>query len=392
MAKRDYYEVLGVPRGASPEDIKTAYRRLARQYHPDMNKENKRAAEEKFKELSEAYEVLVDAEKRRRYDTLGFPAVESDFGPQGFTWQNFTHASDLEDLLGSTDFFRQLFQQGLGAQFFGDVSGAGRSRSVSRGVRGGDIEIAVRLPLRSAVTGAHPTIEVPHSGSCRDCDGTGARNGTALETCPECEGRGQVRRTQTRGYTQLISITECPMCGGSGRRIKEACPTCHGRGVVRGVTRLEIDIPAGIDEGAVLRLAGQGENPGRGAAPGDLYVQVLFEPSPNFRRDGRDAYTEVSIPLAEALLGGEVRVPTITGEALLKIPAGTQPGTQFRLRGEGFPRMRGTERGDLMVETRVEVPRHLTPHQRELLSEALGGGPPSTGRPTKKGSLFGRRT
>src|SRR5438445_9534569 len=189
MAKRDYYDVLGVPRTAQGDEIKTAYRRLARQYHPDMNKDNPKIAEEKFKELSEAYEVLADAEKRQRYDQMGHAGVQTDFGPQGFTWQNFTHVNDLEDLLGSNPFFEQLLQQGFG----GDLFGSARRRRTGVPQRGSDIEVAVHLPLSAAVTGAEPTIEVPHTGRCEDCKGTGAKNGTALETCPECEGRGQIR-------------------------------------------------------------------------------------------------------------------------------------------------------------------------------------------------------
>src|SRR5271169_6202193 len=199
MAKRDYYEVLGLARSASPDEIKSAYRRLARQYHPDVNAGDTKAAEERFKEVSEAYEVLADPEKRRRYDQMGFSAVETDFGPQGFTWQNFTHVGDLQDLFGGSDFFQQLFEQG----FLGGGAGGGRRRGPSRG---SDIEVAIRLPLAAAVNGAEPTIEVPSQTPCEDCKGTGARNGTALETCPECEGRGQVRRSQARGFSQLITI------------------------------------------------------------------------------------------------------------------------------------------------------------------------------------------
>lgn len=383
MAKRDYYEVLGVPRNAGADDIRTAYRRLARQYHPDMNKDNQKAAEEKFKELSEAYEVLADTEKRHRYDQLGFSGVQTDFGPQGFTWQNFSHVSDLEDLLGSSGFFQQLFEQGFGV---GSVP-AGRRRTEVP-YRGSDIEVGIRLPLSAAVTGATPTIEVPQAGPCEDCRGTGAKNGSALETCPECEGRGQVRRTQSRGYTQLISISECPVCHGSGQRIRELCPTCNGAGVLRRVRRIQVTIPPGVEDGAVLRLARQGEATGGRAVPGDLFVQVQFEPSATFHREGRDAYSETQVSLPEALFGGEVRVPTLTGQAALKIPGGTQPESQFRLRGEGFPRFRGGDRGDLIVTIHVQLPGSLTARQKELLKEALG----SSGGKAKGGGLFGRRT
>ena len=204
MPKRDYYEVLGIPRTATPDDVKSAYRRLARQHHPDVNQANPKAAEERFKEISEAYEVLADREKRRQYDQFGFPGVEPNFGPQGFTWQNFTHAGDLEDLLGSSRFFQELFGQGFVESPFGEP----RRRASGLPHRGSDIEISVRLPLAAAVTGAEPTLEVPQFESCTDCRGTGARGGTALEVCPECEGRGQIRRSQSRGFIQLITITD----------------------------------------------------------------------------------------------------------------------------------------------------------------------------------------
>jgi len=386
MPKRDYYDVLGVPRTASAADIKTAYRRLARQHHPDMNQANPKAAEEKFKELSEAYEVLADADKRRQYDQLGFAGVEGNFGPGGFTWQNFTHVGDLEDLLGSTPFFRDLFGMGFTDSAFGEP----RRRASGIPFRGSDIEISVRLPLSAAVTGAEPTLEVPHLSTCEDCKGTGARDGKALEPCPECEGRGQVRRSQTRGFSQLITITDCPLCHGSGRRIQEPCPECRGTGSLRRVRKIQVSVPPGMEHGSVLRLARQGGAAGQNGVAGDLFVQVLFEASELFRRDGMDAYTDIRLTLSEALFGAETRVPTLTGEVLLKVPPATQPESQFRLRGEGFPRLRSRERGDLIVTSHVDLPENLTTRQRELLREALGGT--SASKPaTKRGGLFGRR-
>jgi molecular chaperone DnaJ len=386
MPKRDYYEVLGVSRDAAIDDIKSAYRRLARQHHPDMNQGNAKAAEEKFKELSEAYEVLVDADKRRQYDQFGFSGVEQNFGPGGFTWQNFTHASDLEDLLGSSRFFQEIFG---GAGFAESPFSEPRRRASRVPFRGSDIEISVRLPLTAAVNGAEQTLEVPQLERCDECKGTGARNGTALEVCPECEGRGQIRRTQSRGFSQLITITDCPVCHGSGRRIREACPVCEGVGSIRRVRKLQVSVPPGIEDGAVLRLARQGGvAPGAGG-PGDLFVQVLFEPSDTFRREGQDVYTETRIPLADALLGSEVKIPTLTGHAALKIPAGTQPETQFRLRGEGFPRLRGRERGDMIVLTHIDLPENLTAQQRELIRETFGS--PAGRASTRRSGLFGRR-
>jgi molecular chaperone DnaJ len=381
MAKRDYYEVLGVPRTATEDEIRSAYRRLARQYHPDVAKENPKAAEEKFKEFSEAYEVLADTEKRRRYDQQGFAGVETDFGPGGFDWQNFTHMGDLEDLLGASPFFQQFFG-GLGAQF-------GGTTRPNAPYRGNDIELTIRLPLLAAVQGAHPTLEVPHTGPCPDCHGTGAKNGSALETCPECHGEGQVRRVQSRGYTQMITITECPRCHGLGQRILEKCPACGGTGRRSTVERIELTVPPGVDDGSVLRVPGHGEAGVRGGRPGDLYVQVILEPSDQFRRDGTDVYSETRVPLSVALLGGEVEVPTVDGRAELRVPAGTQPETQFRLRGRGFPRFRGSSRGDQIVTVHVELPRSLSGREKELLREALEGRPPSA---TRRESIFRRRS
>ncbi len=381
MAKRDYYEVLGLARGASTDEIKSAYRRLARQYHPDVSKENAKVAEEKFKEISEAYEVLADEEKRRRYDQLGFSGVESDFGPGGFTWQNFTHAQDLEDLLGASPLFQQLFGS------FGGPFGGFVRRDVTRG---GDVEIGVRLPLRAAVEGARPTVEVPHSTTCTACGGNGAKDGTALETCPECRGQGQVRRVQSRGFAQVISISTCPRCGGAGRRILEPCPVCKGRGEVATREKIELRVPPGLEDGTVLRIPGHGSAGRPGGRPGDLYVQLAFEPLEHFRRDGPDLYSETTIPLSVALLGGEVTVPTLEAPAELKIPAGTQPETQFRLRGRGFPRPHGGARGDLLLTVHVEIPRSLSGKERELLREAFGGEARPVGG--RRESLFRRRS
>jgi molecular chaperone DnaJ len=381
MAKRDYYEVLGVPRTATTDEVKSSYRRLARQYHPDVTKENPKVAEERFKELSEAYEVLIDPEKRRRYDQLGFSGVESDFGPQGFTWQNFTHVGDLEDLFEASPLFRQFFE-GFGLPF------GGLPRRPS--ARGQDVEMALRLPLSAAVRGARPTVEVPHAKACADCRGTGAKDGTALEVCPECGGQGQVRRVQSRGYTQLITIGECPRCHGVGRRITEKCPTCRGSGNVSTVEKLEIEVPPGIEDGAVLRVPGHGGGGRPGGRPGDLYVQVVFDADGSIRRAGQDAYAETTIPLATALLGGKVTVPTLDGRADLQIPPGTQPETQFRLRGNGFPRLRGSSRGDLIVTAHVEIPRSLSAKERDLVREALGG--PGASGEGRRESFFRRRS
>lgn len=376
--RRDYYEVLGVARTASPEEIKQAYRRLAREYHPDMNPENKKAAEEKFKELSEAYEVLADTEKRRRYDTMGFSGVQSDFGPEGFTWQNFTHAGDLEDLLGSNPVFQQLF---------GNLMGGGLFPGMQSGpVQGRNVEVSLRLPLAAALVGARPTLDIPHSGPCPDCHGTGARDGTAFETCPECHGRGQVQRVLRQGRTQFMTVGVCPTCRGRGRRILEKCPRCRGSGHVDSHLHLEVTVPPGVDHGSVLRLPGQGFEADGGLPPGDLFVHIELEPDPHVRREGTRAFTEVTVPLRLALLGGEVDVKVLGRTLRLKVPAGTQPEREFRFKGEGFPRFGGGGRGDLFVTLHIELPHSLTGRQRQLVEEAF----PEEG-PSRRGSIFGRR-
>ncbi|MFZ0699289.1 MAG: molecular chaperone DnaJ [Thermoplasmata archaeon] len=377
MAKHDYYEVLGVARTASPDDIRSAYRRLARQHHPDMNRNNPKAAEEKFKELSEAYEVLADPAKREHYDQRGFSGVEQDFGPAGFTWQNFTHQGDLEDMLGNNPFLQQFM-----ASMFGGGGIAGRAPGV-----GQHVEVALRLPLSAAVQGARPNIEMPHVGPCPDCRGTGARNGTALETCPECKGQGQVRQVRRQGYTQFVTVGPCPRCRGSGRRILEKCPSCRGSGQRRAMRRIEVTVPPGVDNGTVLRVPGQGVEAPEGGGAGDLFVRIQLEPLPGIRRDGTDAYAETTVPLAVALFGGDVNVRTITGEATLKIPPGTQPERPLRLRGEGFPSFGRLSRGDLYVTVHVELPKSLSGRQKELLHEALGDGASLP----RRSSIFGRR-
>ncbi|MGA8543154.1 MAG: molecular chaperone DnaJ [Thermoplasmata archaeon] len=379
MAKRDYYEVLGVAKSASPDDIKAAYRKLARQYHPDVAKEDPKAAEAKFKEISEAYEVLADPQKRGDYDQRGFDAVQRDFGPGGFTWQNFTHQGDLEDLLGSNPLFQQLF---------GSFAGM-RTGPVGPSLRGGDVEVGIRLPLAAAVEGGHPTIEVPQTGPCPDCHGTGAKNGTAIETCPECGGTGQIRRTRSRGYTQFVTVGQCPRCRGTGTRIIEKCPKCGGAGRLRSTERIEVTVPPGMEDGAILRVPGHGGPGIDGERNGDLFVQVLFEESDHIRREGTEAYTEVHVPLATALLGGEVKVRTIEGHAELKVPSGTQPETQFRMRGLGFPRFRSGARGDLVVTVHVDIPRSLSGHEKELVREALASGAAASG---KRESFFRRHS
>ena len=238
--------------------------------------------------------------------------------------------------------------------------------------------------------GAQPTVEVPRITDCPACHATGAKGGTAFEVCPECKGQGQVRRVQSRGYTQMISVGVCPRCRGAGRKILERCPVCHGSGHQQSVERIQVNVPRGVEDGAVLRVPGHGLAGSGGGRPGDLFVQIAFEPSPHVRRDGEDAYVETTVPLATAIFGGEVTVPTIDGQAVLKVPAGTQPETQFRMRGRGFPPPGGSSRGDEIVTVHIEIPRSLSSHERDLLKEALG--PTTAAGSGRKESFFHRKS
>jgi molecular chaperone DnaJ len=391
MAKRDYYEVLGLPKSAGPEEIRSAYRRLARQFHPDLNKEDPKAAEEKFKELSEAYEVLVDPAKRERYDRGGFAGVEQDFGPGGFRWQDFRHAGDVEDLFGDNEFLRQFFQQGGMGDLLGGLFG---QAYVTRGApaRGRDLELTVRVPLSDVVRETTQTVEILRSDRCPDCEGTGAEHGRALEICKECGGQGQVRRTRVRGATQLISIVQCPTCHGTGKVILKRCPTCSGTGRVRRPRRLEIRIPPGIEDGAILRVAGEGEA-GSGNRRGDLYVHIVIDPVKGIDREGRTLYSEATIDLSQALLGAHVSLPSLRGHVEVTVPPGTQPEATLRLRGEGLPPVGGGERGDHLVKVHVRLPTSLSSAQRDAVRDLFGApsGEAVTREERGRGGFFGRR-
>ena len=342
MAKRDYYEVLGVDRGASEADVKKAYRRLAMKYHPDRNSGDEQA-EEKFKEASEAYEVLSDQEKRAGYDRFGHAAVDGSAGASTF------NADDIGDIFG---------------EVFGDIFGGGaRGRRAAR--RGADLQYVLDLTLEQAVGGDTVEIRVPTLAVCDDCDGTGAKRGTAPTTCPECDGRGQIRVSQ--GFFSLQQT--CPRCRGSGRVILDPCRTCGGRGRVERRKTLSVKVPPGVDSGDRVRLSGEGEAGMQGAPPGDLYVQMRVAEHPIFTRDGTDLYCEVPLAFADAALGGEIEVPTLDGRVKLKVPSETQTGKLFRLRGRGAPSVRGGLGGDLLCRVVVETPVRLSDQQKDLLRE-----------------------
>ena len=346
MAKRDFYEVLGVERGASEAELKKAYRRLAMKYHPDRNPDDK-AAEEKFKEANEAYEVLSDAAKRSAYDQYGHAGVDPQMGGGG----GGPGGANFSDIFG--DVF---------SDFFG---GGGRGGQRGGAQRGSDLRYTLELDLEEAVRGTTVTIRVPTLVNCKPCDGSGAKKGTTPVTCTTCGGIGQVRMQQ--GFFSVQQT--CPRCHGSGKMITDPCGSCHGHGRVEEHKTLSVKVPAGVDTGDRIRLSGEGEAGAVGGPAGDLYVVVNVREHAIFQRDGKHLYCEVPISFADAALGGELEVPTLDGRVKLKIPEGTQTGKMFRLRGKGVAPVRGGGAGDLMCKVAVETPVNLDKRQRELLDE-----------------------
>ncbi len=375
-SKRDYYDVLGIGRDASAEDIRKAYRKLAMKYHPDKNKDEPKAAEEKFKEISEAYEVLVDPDKRTKYDNYGHAGVESTFRGGGFDWSDFTHFEDISDIFGGfSGFGGSIFDQ-----FFGGGHRAGPQE-------GHSLRYDIEITLKEAAEGVDKDLKIPRSVQCEACHGQGALK-KDIESCPTCQGSGQVRRGQTRGYTSFVSISNCPDCRGSGKKILKPCTACKGAGYTNQTSKINISIPKGADEGMRLRVRGGGEASVNGGPPGDLYIVVHIAPHEVFDRQGRNLYVEVPISFGEAALGAEVQVPTLNGTALVKIPPGTQTGTVFRLKGKGMPDLHGYGNGDEFVNVKLVTPTKLTADQKELMrrfTESVG----QYGTTDRKKSRFG---
>jgi molecular chaperone DnaJ len=355
--KRDYYEVLGVPKGAAKDEIKKAYRKLAMKHHPDMNKESPKAAEEKFKELSEAYEVLVDDDKRTKYDKFGHAGVEGTFRTGGFDWSDFTHYGDISDIFGD------LGGSGFGGSIFDQFFGRTQRRGPQEGR---SLRYDIEVKLEDVAKGVEKELRIPRSVECKSCSGEGAKSGD-YKTCPTCKGAGQVQRSQRRGNTNFVSIGQCPTCGGSGRQILKACATCGGSGATQTVSNIKVSIPKGAGEGMRLRMRGAGEASPNGGPPGDLYIVVHMAEHPVFARDGSDLFMEAPISFSQAALGDEIEVPTLDGKALVKIPPGTQTGTVFRLKGKGLPDVRGRGIGDQFVKITVVTPSKLSSEQKELI-------------------------
>ncbi len=353
MSKRDYYEVLGVEKSASPEELKKAYRKLAMQHHPDRNPNNQEVAAEKFKEVSEAYEILSDPNKRARYDRYGHDAVNSQFGGGGFQWSDFSHAHEFEDILGD---------------IFGSFFGGGGRRGRQRVAKGRDVSVRFPISLEEAFEGREEEITFQRLESCETCGGTGCAEGSKPSTCRKCRGQGTVR--MARGFFAIE--TTCDACGGTGQIIEDPCTSCRGKGRIPKKVTVKFKVPAGVDNGMSLRIRGEGEAPPPGGERGDLLIRFELKEHKEFVRENSDVYYEKKISFCMAALGVELEIPTLHGAETLKIPAGTQTHHVFKLSGKGMPVSPDSRHyGDQYVRVVVEIPKKLTSRQRELLEEFM---------------------
>ena len=364
--KRDYYEVLGVDKSASADDIKKAYRKKAKEFHPDLHPGD-RECEQKFKEVNEAYEVLSDADKRAKYDQYGFAA----FDPSSFQ-------SSAEGFGGFADILNDLFGGGFGGGFGGFGGGfGGAQRSPNAPMRGENVRTEVQISFEEACFGVSRELDVMKVETCDKCKGTGCAEGTTPEVCPDCKGRGTVTRTARTPFGMMQTQEPCSRCGGTGKIIHQPCPTCKGKGKVRRSRRIKVDIPAGIDDGQTISLRGQGHAGKNGGPHGDLLITIMVQPHEIFRREGTSVFCEAPITFAQAVLGGTLEIPTIDGKVKYDIPEGTQTGSVFRLRGKGIPSLNGRGRGDQYVTVNIETPKNLNKEQKEALkkfSDLLGEG------------------
>ncbi len=356
MAKRDFYDVLGVSRSASADEIKKAYRKKAKELHPDRNSDNP-DAEAQFKEVNEAYDALKDADRKAAYDRFGHAAFDGGMGQAGARGGPSGFGGNADFASAFSDVFEDLF---------GDFVGGGRGSARARASRGSDLRYNMRITLEEAFTGVKRTIRVPRLSECTSCRGTGAEGGAEPVTCPTCSGMGKVRAQQ--GFFTVERT--CPTCSGSGQIVKNPCKTCGGAGRQENEASLSVNIPAGVETGTRIRLSGEGEAGMRGGPAGDLYIFVTVQDHQIFKRDGVTLFCRVPVSMARAALGGEVEVPTIDGgRSRVKVPAGSQSGRQMRLRGKGMPALRGGGQGDMLIELAVETPVNLTTRQKELLAE-----------------------
>jgi molecular chaperone DnaJ len=355
--KRDYYEILSVTRAASIDEIKKSYRKLAMEFHPDRNPDNKEA-EEKFKEATEAYEVLSDTDKRARYDRFGHEGVRSsDFGHYQNTNDIFSHFADIFGGMGGGSIFEQFF------------GGGQQSRNPNAPERGADIQMQIGLTLEEIAEGVEKKVKVRHLVLCTTCKGSGAKAGTLVEICQTCHGAGQVRQVRSMGFGQFVNVTVCPTCQGAGQTIRERCPVCQGDGRTQEETMLSVKIPAGVSEGNYLTLSGQGHAGRRGGPAGNALVVIQELAHELFLRDGDDVVLDLEITVPQALLGSEVEVPTLMGHSLLTIQAGTQAGTLLRMRGKGIQHLGHSGKGDELVRIQIATPDRLTKEERDLLEK-----------------------
>lgn len=356
MSKRDYYEVLGVSKTATQDELKKAYRKLARKYHPDLNKDNAEAAE-KFKECNEAYSVLSDDQKRAQYDQFGHAAFENGgMGGGG----GFGGAGGFGGFGGSG--MEDIFDM-----FFGGQGGRSGGRAKTGPQRGADLRFDLEISFEEAAFGMEKEINLYRDEHCDHCHGEGAEPGSKVETCPECNGSGYVRFTQNTMFGQMVNERPCSRCKGEGKIISEPCKECHGRGTVKRNKKLKVKIPAGVDNGSRLRVAGEGEAGAKGGPSGDLYVYLYVKPHKFFERDGTTVLCEVPINIVQATLGADIKVPTLDGHVTMKIPEGTQPGKVMRIKGKGIPSLRNSSRGDQLVRIKVVVPTKLSDKQKDAL-------------------------
>lgn len=354
--KRDYYEVLGVGRSASEDEIKKAYRQLAKKYHPDLNPDNKEA-EEKFKEVNEAYEVLSDPDKKSRYDQFGHAGVDPSYGGGGYGGGfsgGFGDMGDIGDIFNS---------------FFGGGFGTSSRANPNAPRRGQDIETDITINFMDACNGKEVEISLNRLETCPDCNGSGAAAGSSSETCSECHGTGQVKVTQRTPFGMISSQKPCTKCGGKGKTISNPCPKCHGNGRINAARKISVNVIAGIDDGQTMQVRGQGNAGANGGPNGDLHVCVHVRPDPIFERDGYDIHTEIPITYTQAVLGDEIIVPTIDGKVKYTIPEGTQNGNTFRFKGKGVKKINRSDRGDQYVHVNIEVPKNLSKKQKDLLKE-----------------------
>ena len=380
MAGKDYYEVLGVSKTATADEIKKAYRQKSKQYHPDLNKGNEKEAEAKFKEVSEAYSILSDETKRQQYDRFGADAVNGNgygayggYGASGFDFSGFSGGFDidLEDILGS------MFGGGFG----------GFKQSTKNGpIKGTDLRYNMKLSFEEAVFGVKKEISITRDEKCDSCHGTGSKNGSGTVECDRCHGVGKVQAVQNTIMGTFSTVRTCDKCNGEGRIIKEPCETCAGTGNIKKAKKIEINIPAGIDDGQAISLAGQGDAGRRGGPNGDLFIVVSVLPHKVFTRKGKNVYFTTKIPFVKAVLGGPIKIPTLEGEETFQIPEGTQPDTTFVLKNRGVPSRNG--RGNLEFKVQIEIPKKLSDKQRELLEQYAISCGEEVG--TKKKSFFGK--